>query len=131
MPTLISAGTVNHAPHLHFGLSSAANQKLFLENYLEAPIEQILSHAVRSQISREYIAEIGKLSLSHTRYLQQDLMSIAIVSSIDFRDIENDANGRGLGLAIASQIVALHGAKIELIPGNNNQGLIATVSFKL
>lgn len=77
MPTLISAGIVNTPPHLNFGLCCAADQTLFLENYLPAPVEQILSMAVRSQVSRECIAEIGNLSFDHTENLQQDLMSIA------------------------------------------------------
>ncbi len=77
MPTLISAGIANTPPHLNFGLRCAADQTLFLENYLQAPVEQVLSSTVRSQISRKCIAEIGNLTFDHTENLQQDLMSIA------------------------------------------------------
>lgn len=77
IPTLVSAGIANTPPHLNFGLCCAADQTLFLENYLQAPVEQVLSSTIRSQISRECIAEIGNLSFSHTENLQQDLMSIA------------------------------------------------------
>ena len=77
MPTLVSAGIVSTPPHLSFGLCCAADQTLFLENYLQAPVEQVLSSAVRSQISRKCIAEIGNLTFDHTENLQQDLMSIA------------------------------------------------------
>jgi len=77
MPTLISAGIANTSPHLNFGLCCAADQTLFLENYLQAPVEQVLSSTVRSQISRKCIAEIGNLTFDHTENLQQDLMSIA------------------------------------------------------
>lgn len=77
MPTLVSAGIANTPPHLNFGLCCAADQTLFLENYLQAPVEQVLSSTVRSQISRECIAEIGNLTFDHTENLQQDLVSIA------------------------------------------------------
>ncbi len=48
-----------------------------------------------------------------------------------YRDLENSSNGSGLGLAIAEKIARLHNAKIELEPGDNHQGLIAKVRFKL
>lgn len=77
MPTLISAREASCEPHLSFGLRSAAEQSLFLENYLQSPVEQVLSCAVRSLINRESIAEIGNLAFSHTENLQRDLVAIA------------------------------------------------------
>lgn len=43
------------------GLQSAANSRLFLEQYLTQPIEQILSHHSDEIISRDQILEIGNL----------------------------------------------------------------------
>lgn len=48
-----------------------------------------------------------------------------------YRDIDNSSDGSGLGLAIAAEIAALHGAKIELEAGDNHQGLLAKVKFRL
>ncbi len=43
------------------GLAPAANGKLFAEQYLSAPIEEVISHHLGLQVARTQIVEIGNL----------------------------------------------------------------------
>lgn len=77
MPTLVSANLPGQAAHLSFGLSSAHEHALYLENYLSEPIERALSNAVNIQIKRQAVVEIGNLAFSNTATIRDDLIAIA------------------------------------------------------
>lgn len=44
------------------GYAAASAQELFLEQYLDAPIEAVLGHAVRRPIARNDVVEVGNLA---------------------------------------------------------------------
>lgn len=44
------------------GYAAAGVQELFLEQYLDAPIEEVLGHAVRRPIARNDVVEVGNLA---------------------------------------------------------------------
>jgi hypothetical protein len=67
MPKLIALRDENHLLMAAFGLREAKNNALFLEQYLDAPIEQVMSGALKQNISREHITEIGNLSVINPR----------------------------------------------------------------
>jgi len=46
-----------------------------------------------------------------------------------YRVLGTDAEGSGLGLPIAAEIAELHQARIDLLPGANDQGCLFRVSF--
>jgi hypothetical protein len=55
-----------------FGLRSAAHSMLFLEHYLDAPVENILAARFGQSVRRDEIIEVGNLSAVHagaTRWL--------------------------------------------------------------
>ena len=76
-PQLITANNLGLPIHLAFGLSSAANADLFLENYLDQPIESALSRATNTQVQRSEVAELGNLALSNGSHLDQEFLNIA------------------------------------------------------
>jgi hypothetical protein len=53
------------------GLNRAATDRLFLEIYLDAPIEQVLSRAARTSIPREAIVEVGNLTVARPGFARQ------------------------------------------------------------
>jgi hypothetical protein len=62
MPRLFSLRTKQGDLIAAFGLRSAATSRLFLESYLDRPIEQILSDRLGKPVHREEIIEVGNLS---------------------------------------------------------------------
>jgi hypothetical protein len=64
MPTLMSlrsdAGDLLGA----LGLRQAKNNKLFLEQYLSWPVEQLLAAKINSSVARDGIVEVGNLAVS-------------------------------------------------------------------
>jgi hypothetical protein len=67
MPDLISLRDENGELVAAFGLRKASESPLFLEQYLDAPIEKILSERIGKIISRDQITEIGNLAVSNPR----------------------------------------------------------------
>jgi len=62
MPRLFSLRTKQGDLIAAFGLRSAATSRLFLESYLDRPIEDVLSTRLDHEIHREQIIEVGNLS---------------------------------------------------------------------
>ncbi len=62
MPRLFSLGTKRGDLIAAFGLREAASSRLFLETYLERPIEQVLQGRLGQQVDRRDIIEVGNLS---------------------------------------------------------------------
>jgi hypothetical protein len=62
MPRLFSLRTKQGDLIAAFGLRSAATSRLFLETYLDRPIEEVLRAKLDMAIHREQIIEVGNLS---------------------------------------------------------------------
>ena len=68
MPQLISLrDEENGELFAAFGLRKANNEPLFLERYLDAPIETVLSNRFNRVITRDQITEIGNLAVANPR----------------------------------------------------------------
>lgn len=67
MPYLISLRDDNGDLVAAFGMRKADEAPLFLEKYLDAPIETVLSNQFNKTITRQQITEIGNLAVSNVR----------------------------------------------------------------
>lgn len=67
MPTLVALRDENGVLMAAFGLRSAAEEPLFLEQYLDIPIEQLLTEQLGKLITRNEITCIGNLAVSNPR----------------------------------------------------------------
>ncbi len=67
MPELVSLRDEEGALVAAFGLRKADTSPLFLEQYLDAPVETVFSGRFNSSISRSQITEIGNLAVSNPR----------------------------------------------------------------
>jgi hypothetical protein len=61
MPVLFSLLDANDRPVAAAGCRPAADQKLFIEQYLDEPIEQLLNQHIAAGIQRHDIVEVGNL----------------------------------------------------------------------
>lgn len=64
MPTLLSLHDQDERVLAVCGLRRAASGPLFLENYLESPVEAVLSTRVGSAVARNSVVEIGNLAVT-------------------------------------------------------------------
>ena len=67
MPHLVSLRDENGELVAAFGLRKASESPLFLEQYLDAPVESVLSRRFNTTITRNQITEIGNLAVSNPR----------------------------------------------------------------
>jgi len=67
MPMLVALRDNNGVLMAAFGLSSAAEESLFLEQYLDVPIEALMSDKLGRTINRQQITSIGNLAVSNPR----------------------------------------------------------------
>ncbi|HEY0842117.1 thermostable hemolysin [Methylotenera sp.] len=67
MPQLISLRGENNQLVAAFGMRKADVEPLFLERYLDAPIETVMSNHFNRAITRQQITEIGNLAVSNPR----------------------------------------------------------------
>lgn len=67
MPTLVALRDENGVLMAAFGLRSAAKEALFLEQYIDQPIEQLISDQLGTVITRNDITCIGNLAVSNPR----------------------------------------------------------------
>lgn len=67
MPTLISLRDEDHQLVAAFGLRKASEAPLFLERYLDMPIEALFSQHFNHSITRSQITEIGNLAVANPR----------------------------------------------------------------
>lgn len=67
MPQLVALRDENNALVAAFGLRKAAAEPLFLEQYLDVPIEQLLSASLGVAANRTQITEIGNLAVENPR----------------------------------------------------------------
>jgi hypothetical protein len=64
MPILLCLKDQSARPRAALGIRHAANTPLFLEHYLERPVEEMLSAAFHESVSRTGIVEVGNLAIS-------------------------------------------------------------------
>lgn len=64
MPHLLSLHDMEQRVLAVCGLRRAESGRLFLENYLQQPVEQVLSQRVGAQVSRGSIVEVGNLAVT-------------------------------------------------------------------
>ncbi len=67
MPILIALRNSQHELVAAFGMRDASTGPLFLEQYLDAPIERVISMGLGQMIQRSDITEIGNLAVANPR----------------------------------------------------------------
>lgn len=67
MPQLVALRDASGVLMAAFGLRNAGSERLFLEQYLDEPIEQLMSRELERDISREEITCIGNLAVANPR----------------------------------------------------------------
>jgi hypothetical protein len=67
MPDLVALRDTNGVLMAAFGLHAAAHEKLFLEQYIDVPIEQLMSEHLGRSITRHEITCIGNLAVANPR----------------------------------------------------------------
>jgi len=67
MPTLVALRDENGVLMAAFGLRAAAEEPLFLEQYIDMPIETLLTEGLGKTITRNEITCIGNLAVSNPR----------------------------------------------------------------
>ncbi len=67
MPQLVTLRDENGELVAAFGLRKANASGLFLERYLDAPVETVLSNRFNKTITRDQITEIGNLAVANPR----------------------------------------------------------------
>ncbi|MCX7192295.1 MAG: thermostable hemolysin [Proteobacteria bacterium] len=66
LPVLMSLRDLDGHLIAACGIRNAGRERLFLENYMDRPVEQILSERVGSPVLRSDIVEIGNYSVAET-----------------------------------------------------------------
>jgi hypothetical protein len=67
MPKLVALRDANGVLMAAFGLQPALGNKLFLEQYIDSPIEQLVSEHLHRNIPRKEITSIGNLAVANPR----------------------------------------------------------------
>lgn len=67
MPQLVALRDANGVLMAAFGLHNAAQGRLFLEQYIDEPIEQLMSRQLGRDIAREEITYFGNLAVANPR----------------------------------------------------------------
>ncbi|MEJ2743635.1 MAG: thermostable hemolysin [Gammaproteobacteria bacterium] len=65
LPELITLTSHNNTPYAALGYQSAAEHALFLEQYLDTPIDVAISTAHGAAVQRSTVFEVGNLAASH------------------------------------------------------------------
>ena len=76
LPTLISLRTQDGKLMGACGIRSAGKERLFLENYMDKPVEQVLSERTGLNVKRDEIVEIGNFSIAETGVSRQLINAI-------------------------------------------------------
>jgi hypothetical protein len=67
MPNLVALRDANGVLMAAFGLRPAVSEPLFLEQYIDEPIEQLISQRLGREITRKQITCIGNLAVANPR----------------------------------------------------------------
>ncbi|MFT7533731.1 MAG: hypothetical protein ACI9FD_004773 [Gammaproteobacteria bacterium] len=77
LPWIVACQRLDDNIEMAFGLNPANDGDLFLEVYLDQPVENLLSRATGTSIKRNSIVEIGNLAFSNNTNLVSNLKDIA------------------------------------------------------
>lgn len=66
LPNLVASSDADDYIGAAFGYSDAADNRLFLETYLDQPIDHMLSKKTNQNIQRKHIVEVGNLAISES-----------------------------------------------------------------
>ena len=78
LPNLVASTLADDEIYTAFGYCDAAQSPLFLESYLDTPIEKLLSQKLGYSIERHQIVEVGNLSISKCVDSVKTMRDIAI-----------------------------------------------------
>lgn len=119
MPVLVALRDADGYLMAAFGLRSAAKETLFLEQYIDTPIEHLLSSQLNKTITRDDITEIGNLAVANPRnagiliahVIQQSLdMQVKWCVATAHRSLQNGLVKGG------RDVFALHPADVSKLP---------------
>lgn len=119
MPILVALRDADGYLMAAFGLRSAATEALFLEQYLDVPIEHLMSSQLNKTITRDEITEIGNLAVANPRnagiliahVIQQSLdMQVKWCVATAHRSLQNGLVKGG------RDVFALHSADVSRLP---------------
>jgi len=94
--------------HAALGLSSARNQTLFLESYLDKPIEQAISQQLCTPVDRTKVVEIGNLAASQRA-------ASTLLFAWQLRWISNIYDGLGYEISNAALQILIYAVILVLI----------------
>ena len=121
MPILVALRDADSSLMAAFGMRHAAQEPLFLEQYLDTPIEYLLSSQLNKTITRDEITEIGNLAVANPRnagiliahVIQQSLdMQVKWCVATAHRSLQNGLIKGG------RDVFALHAADVGKLPKN-------------
>ncbi|OQW68749.1 MAG: hypothetical protein BVN34_08755 [Proteobacteria bacterium ST_bin12] len=119
MPVLVALRDADGYLMAAFGLRSAATEALFLEQYLDVPIEHLMSSQLNKTITRDEITEIGNLAVANPRnagiliahVIQQSLdMQVKWCVATAHRSLQNGLVKGG------RDVFALHSTDVSRLP---------------
>ena len=76
LPRLMALRGKNNRMVAALGMREASSGHLFLENYLDSPIEKVISQLDNSDVSRDRIMEVGNLASVHRGGLRQLIVAL-------------------------------------------------------
>ena len=144
LPNLVAATSVNDEIQAAFGYCDAGRKSLFLESYLDKPIETLLSQRLGCPIKRQKIVEVGNLSITRNTNsvkIMRDIAShlqsfgyewIVCTATRYLRMLFIKSGSRPIAIAQASQSKVnqdgtdwgnYYATPTEILVGNINQSL--------
>ncbi|NOY61616.1 MAG: thermostable hemolysin [Gammaproteobacteria bacterium] len=78
MPTLLAQRNTCGQLSAVVGIRSAANEKLFLENYLDQPVEHVITQRTGRTVTRNKVVEIGNLAVAHAGGAHWLIMALSV-----------------------------------------------------
>ncbi len=124
MPTLLSFRDASAALCGVVGLRPAADSSLYLERYLDTPVETALSAATGSTVRRDQIVEVGNLAGRNCRAAMRMVAQLpAYLLAQEFRWITFTATStvRELLLGFGAPLVELARAEHARVAGGRDQ----------
>jgi hypothetical protein len=119
MPTLMSMRDDEGHLQAVCGIRHAAEQSLFLETYLDQPVELMLSAATGKTVTREQILEVGNLAVFQPVHIRHLLASVSLYlhgSQAEWAVFTATPGLRNALLKLNMQLVHLGVADIQCLP---------------